>query len=50
MRGDNAWNMEPASAKTMRVTGTDSDLSPSTGGRGDSRMPYAVSFGTAIRI
>src|SRR5262245_27016063 len=50
MRGDNAWNMELASAKTMRVTGTDTKLSPSGGGRGDSMLPYKVSFGPAIRI
>jgi hypothetical protein len=48
MMGDNAWNMEPASAMTMRVTGEDTNLSPSGGGRGDSTLPYTVSFGPAI--
>jgi hypothetical protein len=48
--GDNAWNMEPASAETMRVTGADTNLSPSGGGRGDSTLPYTVSFGPATRI
>jgi hypothetical protein len=42
MRGDNAWNMEPASAKTMRVTGADTNLSPSGGGWGDLMLPYIV--------
>src|SRR5262245_55724184 len=32
MRGDKAWNTEPASAMTMRVTGADTNLSPSGGG------------------
>src|SRR5262245_17222166 len=50
MRGDNVWNTEPASAMTMRVTGAGSNLSPSGGGRGDSTLPYTVSFGPAIRI
>jgi len=39
MRGDNAWDMEPASAKTMRVTGADTNLSTCGGGRGDSTLP-----------
>jgi hypothetical protein len=34
----------------MRVTGTDSNLSPSGGERGDSTLPYTVLFGPAIRI
>jgi len=48
MRRYNARNMEQASAKTMRVTGADSNLSPCGGGLGDSTLPYAVSFGPAI--
>jgi len=50
MMGNNAWNMELANAKTMKVTGADSNLSPSGGGRGDSTLPYTMSFGPAIRI
>jgi hypothetical protein len=38
------------SVKIMRVTGTDSNLSPSGGGRSDSTLPYTVSFGPTIRI